>query len=539
MTRPFSESWYLYYVLSSPTLKVKWKNYNFTEDFKWANNVRNEGSLIIIHKNNSYFFKVVNVSLVIGNLKTISKLPNNSYDNTALIYNRDIKIESQKFLRNFINKILIDNQKWIEELILTLPNFTIKYLTLQSELSNPNKGWAYDTNSWWHYSEIAALTPYYGINTVLTSANKVHINTSFNINKSNNYKLLIRYFKNQKGGGIKVYIDGKPTEINTKGQLNKFVWKDLGTFYLEKGKHELILENVNGFNAANLFVLIPEEEYYKAKEKVEKLLQNKTLIYLFEAEADLYRTNAEITKNINASNGEALLLGENSKAWQDIEIVKNGTYRIALKGIGKFKVKVGNYSSILKLNSLNYTYSPMFYLDEGKYRLEIVHLNVKNPVLDVIWLYSTETNQTIEQLFEMREKPAEVINYTKINPTLWKVKVNAAKPFTLSFAEAYDPIWEARVYKDGKKVETVKSIPLYSVINGFWINETGELEIVIRYKPQDWFERGLIISATTFIGCIGYLFYDWRRGKGDRWTKRLEKKIRRYLESIKKKLTTS
>jgi len=68
----------------------------------------------------------------------------------------------------------------------------------------------------------------------------------------------------------------------------------------------------------------------------------------------------------------------------------------------------------------------------------------------------------------------------------------------LSFAEAYDPLWEARIYKDGEKIETVKSIPLYSVINGFWINETGDIEIVIRYKPQDWFEIGLAISRLTF-----------------------------------------
>ena len=81
----------------------------------------------------------------------------------------------------------------------------------------------------------------------------------------------------------------------------------------------------------------------------------------------------------------------------------------------------------------------------------------------------------------------------------------------LSFAEAYDPLWEARVYKDSKLVEKVRSIPIYSVINGFWINETGNLEIVIRHTPQDWFELGLKISGLTFISCIGYLFYDWRR----------------------------
>ena len=43
----------------------------------------------------------------------------------------------------------------------------------------------------------------------------------------------------------------------------------------------------------------------------------------------------------------------------------------------------------------------------------------------------------------------------------------------LSFAEACDSLWEA----------SVRSIPLYSVLNGFWINETGSLEIIIRYKP--------------------------------------------------------
>ncbi|WP_456237159.1 hypothetical protein [Archaeoglobus neptunius] len=111
---------------------------------------------------------------------------------------------------------------------------------------------------------------------------------------------------------------------------------------------------------------------------------------------------------------------------------------------------------------------------------------------------------------------------------MWKVKVQAKKPFMLSFAEAYDPLWEARIYKDGKLVEKVKSIQLYSVINGFWINETGNLEIVIRYKPH-WFEIGLLISATTFIGCITYLFYDWRREKGDGWALKVQNSDRGHL----------
>ena len=89
--------------------------------------------------------------------------------------------------------------------------------------------------------------------------------------------------------------------------------------------------------------------------------------------------------------------------------------------------------------------------------------------------------------------------------TLWRAEVEAKKPFMLVFAEAYDPLWEARVYKNGELVERVRSVPVYGVINGFWINETGNLTVVIRYVPQDWFELGLKISAATFALCVFYL----------------------------------
>ncbi|GBE53906.1 hypothetical protein BMS3Bbin15_00052 [archaeon BMS3Bbin15] len=375
----------------------------------------------------------------------------------------------------------------------------------------------------------------YGEGLVVTWASNTTLKIPLNIEKSDNYKLFIRYFKNQKGGEIKVYLDGKPIIINTNDQLNKFVWKDFGTFKLNKGKHELILENVNGFNAVNLFTLIPEGEYYKARGEITKLLQNKTMIYLFEAESDLYRENAKIVKGIDYSNGEAIKFSKNGKAWQTLDIIKNGTYKLALKGSGEFKISLGNYTDIVSLNTNNFTYTPLFYLNQGTYNIKITPISSINnlvkiedmPVLDVVWLYSTETNQTIGQLFEVKERPAKVINYTKINPTLWKVRVNATKPFMLNFAEAYDPLWEASIYKNGRKVEVAKSIPLYSVINGYWINQTGNLEITIRYKPQVWFDRGLIISLVTFIGAIGYLFYDWRRDKEDRWAKRLEKRFKR------------
>ena len=128
-----------------------------------------------------------------------------------------------------------------------------------------------------------------------------------------------------------------------------------------------------------------------------------------------------------------------------------------------------------------------------------------------------------------------LVNYLRSSSTLWTLSVKSKSPFVLVFKEAYDPLWEARVYKNGRLAEIVRSIPVYGVINGFWINETGNLTIVIRYVPQDWFELGLKISTTTFILCIFYLVWDWRRSRGDRWALWLERCVRsipRHLKGV-------
>jgi DNA invertase Pin-like site-specific DNA recombinase len=52
-----------------------------------------------------------------------------------------------------------------------------------------------------------------------------------------------------------------------------------------------------------------------------------------------------------------------------------------------------------------------------------------------------------------------------------------------------------------------KSEQIYSTINGFWIEDTGLLNIVLEYKPQKYFSIGVLISGGTLLGCVGYLIY--------------------------------
>ena len=386
--------------------------------------------------------------------------------------------------------------------------------------NKPDRGWAKASvddplhGTWHPYIEGLKIENWqfdYGKGLVFTWIPNVELKMLLDVEESGIYRVFVRYFENKEGGAIKIYLDGDYIQINTKNQTNKFIWREIGSFYLEKGKHELVIENIDGFNAVNLFMLISDDEYRVKRMEAMELLQNTKLAYLFEAERDLFFANLTKIKKFGgeASNGELLELRENGKVWQGIKIIKDGVYRLSLRGEGRFRVEIGNYTFYLKSESLDYIYTPMFYLKSGDYTLKIV--SVEESYLDVVWLYPTYTDQTLEQFFNTGERTAEIISFDKITPTLWKVRVNIMKPFVLSFAEAYDPLWEAEVYKDGKLLGTYTPFPLYSVINGFWIDKTGNLEIVIRYKPQYWFKVGVTVSLVWFCLVVLFIFYDWRK----------------------------
>jgi len=42
------------------------------------------------------------------------------------------------------------------------------------------------------------------------------------------------------------------------------------------------------------------------------------------------------------------------------------------------------------------------------------------------------------------------------------------------------------------------------------------MEMVVEFFPQRWFYLGLLISGTTFAGCIGYLIFYAVQGRRNR-----------------------
>jgi hypothetical protein len=136
----------------------------------------------------------------------------------------------------------------------------------------------------------------YGKGVVFTWAqDKLEI--PFEVRADDNYNLYIRYMKNPAGGTLKLYVDNdnrnETKEVSTTDALTKFVWENIGTYNLTKGKHSLVLENSYGFNAVNVFALIPSMEVQVMEDEANSFVDKNKVVHLLDSNSSFYSVNNE------------------------------------------------------------------------------------------------------------------------------------------------------------------------------------------------------------------------------------------------------
>ncbi len=96
------------------------------------------------------------------------------------------------------------------------------------------------------------------------------------------------------------------------------------------------------------------------------------------------------------------------------------------------------------------------------------------------------------------------LDYQKISPVEYKVSVTGAEePYTLVLAENFHPGWESSV---GEPVR------FGEFANGWEIDQTGDYEIILKYRPQKLFDVGMAISILSLVTGFGILVYCRVRG---------------------------
>lgn len=145
------------------------------------------------------------------------------------------------------------------------------------------------------------------------------------------------------------------------------------------------------------------------------------------------------------------------------------------------------------------------------------------------------------------------IYFSRINPTKYEISVtNATKPFFLVFSESNSPGWQAYInvdktqcnpihaYKNVNVTECKDKIKFFEIgdltrtlleesipeknhfiangyANAWYIDSPSNdqnFTVTLYYKPQSYFNIGLMVSGITFIFCIGYLLRDWMKRIG-------------------------
>lgn len=166
--------------------------------------------------------------------------------------------------------------------------------------------------------------------------------------------------------------------------------------------------------------------------------------------------------------------------------------------------------------------------------------------------FNQTSNTLNEKIKENSYHP--LIQFTVINPTKYHVTINATQPFFLVFSESYNSQWKAyagtnpapmndiianysrvNVQEAAQEMQFTpgdisylleKPLPEedHFLVNGFanaWYidpsqlpkDADGNIDITLYFWPQSLFYLGLIISGSTLVICIGYLVFNWNRGR--------------------------
>jgi len=168
-------------------------------------------------------------------------------------------------------------------------------------------------------------------------------------------------------------------------------------------------------------------------------------------------------------------------------------------------------------------------LSQGSYTLEIESVSGENAIASILIVLSDQfaaaqlelQQVTMEKpilssgsglsdlaatLHEQRRRSAPRIRWQRVNPTKYVVSVEgSSSPFYLVFLERYDDNWEAYDQDDAKSLDP--HFQVYGYANAWYVNRTGDFNLVVTYSNQGIMDAGLRVSFLAYLACIFYVTY--------------------------------
>jgi len=458
-------------------------------------------------------------TLVVGGLDALNSL---AYTDTSFCDSPVIFVEQLPLLKPTLEKLsalnhsfVIYGSKNLDDLWLSLSMSELKYVlapydsTVYSEAENCwNRlniySQEYDTAAMSGIGERWVFD--YGRGLVHASRPTAKIVIPISLDESGTYRLYVRALQSPRSGRFSISIDGYDEALidSRASFLNGLCWFEAGRFRLEKGSHAMKITNLYGENTMNLLALIPSNVIDAHRDFAMNIMRRSRIVHLFEAEASL-TYDPRLTRVVSGSQfsaGYALESRTANEPTLEIEILKDSTYAISLRGSSPKPVGVYlDRSLILESGShkLGWLKSNPVRMTAGKHILKIkASEGFTLDSLAVFSMVDKVDNYANAPCATMTRHSSESAyrQYKELGPTKVSLDLTIQKPVLLIFAEAFDARWILRV---GERQAT--SIPAFSFINAFYVDDVGSHNVVIEYTPQQMSDIGVLISSLA-LACI-------------------------------------
>jgi hypothetical protein len=182
--------------------------------------------------------------------------------------------------------------------------------------------------------------------------------------------------------------------------------------------------------------------------------------------SELFFDKSSISRELSTED----TVNKYKKLWQTIE---------SGESIEKY-LKELNISYIVYRNDLEETVDGATTPDKTKEAIKKTANVLKETQIGELEIY--KFNEKVS-LFELEGKPGININYLRVSPRHYLVKVkNPNESFTLIFKETFHPLWQAKI--GDQKLDT--HFKVYDYANAWKIQKTGDYEIDLTFKVWPW-----------------------------------------------------
>lgn len=115
------------------------------------------------------------------------------------------------------------------------------------------------------------------------------------------------------------------------------------------------------------------------------------------------------------------------------------------------------------------------------------------------------------ETFQNKSVEIPEVSYTRIDPTRYEVKIKSIKdPFVLVMNQKYNPQWKLIDRKTNQEIQSsIAPVDMYA--NGWLIDEQGDMDLLIEFAPQKFFEKGILVSVSTFVILMVIFAYNFRK----------------------------